>query len=86
MKQQLIALLLNVAAGDISQTEIISADGATVSQAITYADNLIDDPSGNHEKAKAICDHIDKPSQPLLSGVLTHLYQAEAPDLILVTD
>lgn len=58
-KQQLTALLLNVAAGYISQTEIISADGATVTQAITYCDNLIDDPSGDHEKSKTICDDIN---------------------------
>lgn len=58
-KQQLTALLLNVAAGYISQTEIISADGATVSQAITYCDNLIDESSGDHEKAKSICDDIN---------------------------
>ena len=58
-KQQLMALLLNVAAGFISQTAVISADGARVTQAITYCDNLIDDPNGNHEKAKTICDDIN---------------------------
>jgi len=58
-KQQLMALLLNVAGGKLSQTEIISADGATVSQAITYCDNLIDDPAGDHEMAKTICDEIN---------------------------
>ena len=58
-KQQLMALLLNVASGKLSQTEIISADGATVSQAITYSDNVIDDPAGNYETAKTICDEIN---------------------------
>jgi hypothetical protein len=58
-RQQLMALLLNVASGKLSQTQIISADGATVSQAITYSDNLIDDPSGDYEKAKTICDEIN---------------------------
>jgi hypothetical protein len=58
-KQQLMALLLNVAGGKLSLTEIISDDGATVSQAITYSDNLIDDPAGDHEKAKDICDWIN---------------------------
>src|SRR5689334_8643166 len=38
-RQQLMTLLLNVAAGDLAQSQVISADGATVSQAITYCDN-----------------------------------------------
>jgi len=58
-RQQLMSLLLNIAAGDISQTKVISADGATVSQAITYCDNLIDSPTGNYEKAKTIADDIN---------------------------
>ena len=58
-RQQLMALLLNVASGKLSQTEVISADGATVSQAITYCDNVIDDPAGNYEMAKTIADEIN---------------------------
>jgi hypothetical protein len=58
-RQQLMSLLLNVAAGSISQTQVISADGATVSQAVTYCDNLIDSPTGNYEKAKTIADKIN---------------------------
>lgn len=58
-KQQLMALLLNVAAGYIHQSEVISADGANVSQAITFCDNLIDDPGANHETAKTIADLIN---------------------------
>jgi hypothetical protein len=58
-RQQLMALLLNVAAGYISQTGVISADGATVSQAITYCDNQIDSPLGNYERAKSIADLIN---------------------------
>ena len=58
-KQQLMALLMNVAAEYISQTEVISDEGATVSQAITYCDNLIDDAAGDHEKAKSIADRIN---------------------------
>jgi len=54
-----MSLLLNVAANDIGQTRVISADGATVSQAITYSDNLIDSPTGNYERAKTICDMIN---------------------------
>jgi len=68
-KQQLMALLLNVASGKLSQTEIISVDGATVSQAITYCDNLIDDPVGDHETAKTICDEINNNRQ-VAAGVI----------------
>jgi len=58
-RQQLMALLLNVASGKLSQIEIISVDGATVSQAITYCDNVIDDPASDYEMAKTICDEIN---------------------------
>jgi hypothetical protein len=68
-KQQLMALLLNVASGKLSQTEVISVDGATVSQAITYCDNLIDDPAGDHEKAKTICDEINN-SNMVAAGMI----------------
>jgi hypothetical protein len=54
-----MALLLNVAAGYISQTAVISADGATVSQAITFCDQTIDNPLGNYERAKTIADIIN---------------------------
>ena len=83
-KQQLMALLLNVASGKLSQTEIISVDGATVSQAITYCDNLIDDPAGDHETAKTICDEINNNRQVAagvipLSTVNIAYKQAEIP-------
>lgn len=42
-KAQLMALMLNVVSGKISQTQVISADGRTVSQAITYCDMLVND-------------------------------------------
>lgn len=58
-RQQLLALLLNVAAGYMSQTSVISADGATVSQAITFCDREIDQPAGDHELAKTIADLIN---------------------------
>jgi len=58
-RQMLMSLLLNVAAGNISQTHVISADGATVSQAITYCDNVIDSPTGNYERAKSIADDVN---------------------------
>lgn len=58
-RQQLLALLLNVAAGYMSQTSVISADGATVSQAITFCDHQIDLPAGDHELAKTIADLIN---------------------------
>jgi hypothetical protein len=68
-KQQLMALLLNVAGEKISLTEIISVDSATVSQAITYCDNLIDDQDGEHEKAKTIADDINN-GIPVAAGVI----------------
>lgn len=58
-QQQLMALLMNVAGEKLSLMEVISDDGATVSQAITYCDNLIDDPEGDHELAKTIADKIN---------------------------
>jgi hypothetical protein len=57
-KQQLLALLLNVASGKILLTEIISDDGANVSQAITFCDNLID-LGTDYELAKTIADEIN---------------------------
>ncbi len=68
-KQQLMALLFNVAAGYISQTQVVSANGATVSQAITYCDNLIDSPTGDYERAKTIADLINN-GQPVPSGMV----------------
>lgn len=58
-RQQLLALLLNAASGKVGLMNAASADGATISQAITYCDNLIDDPDGDHEKAKTIADLIN---------------------------
>lgn len=79
-RQQLMSLLLNVASNAISQTRVISADGATVSQAITYSDNLIDSPTGNYEKAKTICDMINNgqlvPAGMIPLGTQTIAYAA----------
>lgn len=59
-KQQLLALLLNVVSGKIAQTQVISAEGATVSQAITHANDLIQDGNpANDETAKTISDTIN---------------------------
>ncbi len=58
-RQQLFALLLNVAAGFLHQARIISEDGATVAQAISYCDQLLDDPHGNHELAKKLAEKIN---------------------------
>ncbi|MEW6050875.1 MAG: T9SS type A sorting domain-containing protein [Candidatus Zixiibacteriota bacterium] len=43
-KAELVALMLNVAACKISQTQAITKDSMTVSQAITYCDMLINEP------------------------------------------
>jgi hypothetical protein len=58
-KQQLMALLLNVAAGNVGLTQSVSLDGASLSQAITYCDQTIDNPFGDHQRAKDICDAIN---------------------------
>lgn len=71
-KQQLMALLLNVASGKIQQMTVISADGATVSQAVTFCDNLIDNPlstTADYEKAKTIADKINN-SQLVPAGMI----------------
>jgi hypothetical protein len=68
-RQQLLALLFNVAGGKISLTEVISEDGASVSQAITYCDNLVDDPEGDHELAKTIADDINN-GREVAAGVI----------------
>jgi hypothetical protein len=60
---------MNVAAGYISQTQVISKDGATVSQAITYCDNVIHSPSGNYSQANDICDTINS-GQLVKAGVI----------------
>jgi hypothetical protein len=57
-KKHLMTLLLNAASGGIHLTEPVSADGATVSQAITYCDNQIDS-GGSLELAKDIADYIN---------------------------
>jgi hypothetical protein len=60
-KQQMVALLLNVASMKLSQAQVISADGANVSQAITYANDIITDqaPGVSYEVAKNIADTIN---------------------------
>jgi len=40
---QLMALMLNVVSGKVSQTHRITSDGLTISQAITYCDMLVND-------------------------------------------
>jgi hypothetical protein len=59
-KRQLMALLLNVASDMLPQFSLVSADGATASQAITYCWMLIDDEVPlNDETAKDIGDQIN---------------------------
>jgi hypothetical protein len=52
--------LLNVVSLKISQAQVISANGANVSQAITYVNQLIEDKiTSNDERAKDIADYIN---------------------------
>jgi hypothetical protein len=69
-KQQLLALLLNVVSGKIAQTQVISPNGATVTQAITYCNDLIQDGvKSNDETAKTIADRINN-GQSVPSGMV----------------
>jgi hypothetical protein len=49
-RQELLAMLFNVSSGKLSLHEVISEDGAKVSHAITFVDQLIDDgdPENDH--------------------------------------
>ncbi|MEN8007889.1 MAG: FlgD immunoglobulin-like domain containing protein, partial [Candidatus Krumholzibacteriota bacterium] len=58
-RQHFMVLLLNTASGYINPTDVVSDDGATLSQAITYCDNLIDDQAGDHESAMGIAEMIN---------------------------
>jgi len=59
-RQQAVALLLNVVSLKLSQAQVISPDGANVSQAITYTNQLImDKVTSNDERAKDIADYIN---------------------------
>jgi hypothetical protein len=60
-KSHLTALLLNMVSGKIAQWEVISEDGATVSQAVTFCDMLIGDTGPeNDEMAKNIAEMINE--------------------------
>lgn len=59
-KQQLIALMLNVVSEKLDQMTSISENGTTVSQAITYCNELIcSENSSDDETAKDIADNIN---------------------------
>ena len=68
-RQQLLALLLNVAGGLLSLQAEISVDYATVSQAITYCDREIDKPAGDYERAKSIADDINN-GRTVVAGLI----------------
>ena len=83
-KQQMVALLLNVVSLKLSQTYVISADGASVSQAITYCDGLIDDKiTTNDELTKDICDYINNglvvPAGWIPTGTEIIYYEKDSP-------
>jgi len=60
-RQELMALLFNVSSDKLGLTEIISLDGAPVSKAITYVDQLIDDGDPlNDEKAMKIAKDVNR--------------------------
>ena len=60
-KQHLLSLLLNVAGNYLSLRKSVSVDAATVSQAITYCDHLIDDADlANDQLAKDIAEQVNE--------------------------
>lgn len=73
-KQQYLAFLLNLASGKLQTFTIVSEDGATASQALQYAADLINDGDPtNDELAKDIGDAINN-SQLLGVGVIPDSY------------
>jgi hypothetical protein len=88
-KRQLLALLLNVVSGKISQTQVISADGATVSQAITHSHDLIVDGNpATDGTAETICERINNGVQ-LAAGVVpmtTRVITYRAPRSTVATE
>jgi hypothetical protein len=69
-RQQLMSLLLNVAGNYLSLRKTVSVDGATVSQAITYCDFLIDDADlANDATAKGIAEQINDGTE-IAAGVI----------------
>jgi hypothetical protein len=91
-KQQMVALLLNVASLKLSQAEIISEDGANVSQAITYCNEIITDqvPGVDYEVAKTIADEINNATM-VAAGVIpldTEIiwYSIDSRDIVQVLD
>jgi hypothetical protein len=69
-RQQLMALLLNVASLKLGQSLVISPDGSTVNQAITYAWDLIaDGDPANDETAKTIADELNN-GHTLAAGII----------------
>jgi Carboxypeptidase regulatory-like domain/Bacterial TSP3 repeat/FlgD Ig-like domain len=75
-KQHLMALLLNVSSAKLALHEVISADGATVSQAITFCDHQIDDENGDHETAKDVAELINN-GRTVPAGVIA----LDTPDI-----
>jgi hypothetical protein len=69
-RQHLLSLLLNVAGGHVGLMEIASEDSVTVSQAITFCDQKLDDSiEENDEVAKNIAEQINK-GQLIEAGVI----------------
>jgi hypothetical protein len=80
-RQELMALLFNVASGKLHLLTAVSADGSTVSKAITYVDRLIDDDDpGNDMAARKIAKDIND-GKAIANGVIP----ADIPTIIYIT-
>ena len=85
-RQQLMALLLNVTSLKLAQTSIVSQDGISANQAITFAWDLIADGNpANDELAKTICDEINNgrkvPAGWIPAGTSVILYSRPDPSV-----
>jgi hypothetical protein len=90
-RQQLMALLLNTVSLSIGQDQVISSDGSTASQAITYCWDLIaDGDPANDEVAKTIADEINN-GHPVPAGLIppatpNYIYEAPGVDVARLPD
>jgi len=90
-RQQLMAVLLNVMSLSIGQNQVISSDGSTVSQAITYCWDLIaDGDPANDETAKTIADEINNghmvPAGMIPPATPNYTYDAPGVDVARLPD
>lgn len=88
-KMQYLALLLNVVSGKVGQQVVISADGATVSQAIVYIrDQILIGTEGSLSSARAVAGYVNDgilvPAGVIPLGTLGPLFASGRPTTIVL--